>query len=267
MPTREPSSEPHPAGASRPLAVWLAGTIGWDDYAAMAERLAGEVAAPDGRLPTLVVCELAPCITIGRLGSRADVRWSDDDLKARQLTVRFTGRGGGAVLHGQGQVVVALFAALADLGLGPHDVGGFLARLQTAVERGIATLRCGTHVEPDRPGVFGRSGLLAALGVAVRRGVVSHGAFVNVCPALDVAHRITTVRPLPGAAGGEPPAGHMGSVEADVQRKVRLQDARTALVQAIGDAFAFPRSHINAGFPFAVRPAADHTPEMVSRVG
>ena len=83
----------------------------------MTERLAGEVAEGRGRNPTLVICELEPCITIGRVGSRADVRLSDDDLRARRLAVRFTGRGGGAVLHGPGQVVVAWSAALADLGL------------------------------------------------------------------------------------------------------------------------------------------------------
>ena len=52
--------------------MWLGGTIGWDDYLAMSERLAGEVADPRGRNPTLVVCEFEPSITVGRLGSRSD---------------------------------------------------------------------------------------------------------------------------------------------------------------------------------------------------
>jgi hypothetical protein len=48
----------------------------------------------------------------------------------------------------------------------------------------------------------------------------------------------------------------MGSVEADVQRRVRLQDARAALVEHLVDAFEFPRSHIQSGFPVPVREAA-----------
>jgi lipoyl(octanoyl) transferase len=265
------------SGARKPLAVWLAGGIAWDDYLAMSERLAGEVAGPHGRNPTLVICELEPCITIGRLGSRGDVRLSDDDLRSRRLRVRFTGRGGGAVLHGPGQVVVAAFAALEDLGLGPHEVGCYVARIQASLVRAIRGVRCGSAVEhPGMHGVFGRTGLLAAVGIAVRRGVACHGAFVNVSPALDLHHRIDTVpprlRPGRSAAAEEPtpPAAGsstMGSIEADVQRRVRLQDLRTAVVQQYADAFAFPRTHINAGFPHTIRHHAPSQPEVVNRVG
>ena len=78
----EPVTSPTSTDAAtrRPLAVWLAGTIRWDDYLAMSERLAGDVADARGRNPTLVICEIEPCITIGRAGSRCDVRLSDDEL-------------------------------------------------------------------------------------------------------------------------------------------------------------------------------------------
>ena len=93
----------HADRSARPaVSVWLAGTIGLDAYGAMAERLAWEVSEPDGRPPTLVLYDPAPSITIGRLGSRADIGLSDDDLRSRGLDVRFIGRGGGAVLHGPG---------------------------------------------------------------------------------------------------------------------------------------------------------------------
>ena len=73
---------PKIAPGGRPLrpgvAVWLAGSIGLDAYGAMAERLAWEVSEPDGRPPTLVLYDLAPSITIGRLGSRTDVEIADD---------------------------------------------------------------------------------------------------------------------------------------------------------------------------------------------
>lgn len=270
MPPTDPShaSAPPATSARRPLAVWLAGSIRWADYLAMSERLAGEVADQAGRNPTLVICELEPCITIGRLGSRADVRLADEDLRARRIPVAFTGRGGGAVLHGQGQVVVALTASLHDLGLGPHDVGGYLIRFQEALAAAIRAARCGSAAtHPSASGVFGRTGLLAALGVAVRRGVACHGAFVNVCPAVDLHHRIDTLPVRQRLPGGESLPRTMGSLESDVQRRVRLQDVRTALVQSLGDAFAFPRTHINAGFPFRINAVAPNQPEVVSRVG
>jgi lipoyl(octanoyl) transferase len=250
----------------KPLAVWLAGSIRFDAYAALAERLAGEVADPRGRDPTLVLCELEPCITIGRAGSRADVRLSEDDLKDRRLALRFTGRGGGAVLHGPGQVVAAMFARLEDLGLPPFDVGGFVDRFVRGLAAAIATVRCGSGVSvPGLHGVAGRSGMLASVGLAVRRGVVCHGAFVNVCPALDVCHRIDTI-PSRTMPGGLEVAGTMGSIEADVQRRVRLQDVRTALVQSLADAFDVPRTHVNSGFPIRIQTPPSQ-PEVVSRVG
>jgi lipoyl(octanoyl) transferase len=269
MPPTDPSAtKPFPVAVPhKPLAVWLAGTIGWDDYLSMSERLAGEVAGPHGRNPTLVICELEPCITIGRLGSRGDVRLSDDDLRSRRLAVRFTGRGGGAVLHGSGQVVVAAFVSLDDLGLTPHDIGRYIALFQEGIGRAIRSVRCGSAVRrPGLHGIFGRTGLLAAMGIAVRRGVACHGAFINVCPSLDLHHRIDAI-PTGGRWTTAARPSTMGSIEADVQRRVRLQDARTAVVQNLADVFAFSRTHINAGFPYVIRSHAAHQPEVVNRVG
>lgn len=262
-PTADPSSAAIPR---RPLAVWLAGRVGWDDYAALAERLAGQMsgggspAATSGREPTLVIFELEPCITIGRLGSRADVSLDDDELRARRLAIRFTGRGGGAVLHGPGQVCVSLFAALEDLGLGRDDLGGYLARFRAGLVAALAALRCGPAPGSATQDVRGRAGLLAALGVAVRRGVAWHGAFVNVCPALDLQQRIVTARAADGTALS------MGSVQADVQRRVRLPDARAALVRHVGAALSFPRTHVQSGFPWMPAVAGCRT-GVASRAG
>ena len=250
----------HPA--RRPLAVWLAGRIGWDAHAAMAERLAWEVSEPGGRPPTLVVSELEPAITIGRLGSRADVDLSADELRSQRLEIRFVGRGGGAVLHGPGQVFVSLFAALDDLGLGRHDVGPYVARLEAGLEATLRRLGCDPWRRPGMHGLFGRTGMLAAVGVAVRRGVAGHGGFVNVCPALETFHR---VRSAAVPREGEPSTmASMGSVEAELRRKVRIQDARTALVESIAAACGFQRTQIQSGFPFVMHPAP---PEYASRVG
>lgn len=266
MPPIDHAAELGTAAPRKPLAVWLAGVIGFGEYLAMAERLAGEVAEVGGRPPTLVLCEFEPVITIGRAGSRSDVRLSDDDLRERRLAVRFTGRGGGAVLHGPGQVVVAMFARLEDLGLAAHDVGGFVDPFVAAVAAAIATVRCGSgSVVPGVHGVVGRSGLLAVAGLAARRGVVCHGAFINVSPALDMFHRVDTM-PRRGRPDEADLPTTMGSIEADVQRRVRLQDVRTAVIESVAAAFAVPRMHVNAGFPFRIQSRPEQ-PEVVSRVG
>jgi lipoyl(octanoyl) transferase len=267
MPATDRFAEEQPHSASRkPLAVWLAGTIRLDDYLAMTERLAGDVADPRGRNPTLVVCELEPCITIGRMGSRTDVRLSDDDLRTRRLGIRFTGRGGGAVVHGPGQVVIAFAATLSDLGLAEHDLGGFLERFLRGLAAAVASVRCGSGtVVPGVHGIVGRSGLLAAVGLAFRRGVACHGAVLNVCPPLDLFQRVDTIPARVQPVGLGVPST-MGSIEADVQRRVRLQDVRTALVQGLADAFDFPRTHVNAGFPIRFQ-SPPSQPEVINRVG
>jgi lipoyl(octanoyl) transferase len=238
------------SSARRPVAVWLAGRIGLDAYAALAERLAWEVSEPDGRPPTLVLYEPEPAITIGRLGSRADVGLSEDELRARRLDVRFVGRGGGAIVHGPGQVGVGLFASLEDLGLSRHALGPYLERLEAGLEGAVRRLRCGAARDSRMHGIFGRTGLLAAVGVALRRGVVWHGGFLNVQPALELHRR---VRSVPVAVGGG--ANTMGSVEADLQRRVRLQDARAALVEQLVEAFEFPHASVQSGFPVPIREA------------
>lgn len=249
----------HGAG-ERSLAVWLAGRIGCDAYAALAEQLAGEVAEPGGRPPTLVLYEPGAAITIGRLGSRTDVDLTDDDLQSRQLAIRFVGRGGGAVLHGPGQVGIALFVRLADLGMAACDVGGYIERFEGAIEGAVRALRCGAARDSRGAGIFGRTGLLAAVGVAIRRGVAWHGGYLNVQPSSLPTHR---VRSLPVVTGLG--MRTMSAVETDVQRKVRLQDARAAIVQHVVDAFGFAEPHIQSGFPLPIRESCSREP--VSRVG
>jgi len=225
----------------------------------MAERLAWEVSEPAGRPPTLVLYDPAPSITIGRLGSRADVGIADDDLRSRGLDVRFVGRGGGAVLHGSGQIGIGLFSSLADLGLGRHDVGPYLEKLEAGLEGAVRSLRCGAARDSRMHGIFGRTGLLAAIGVAIRRGVVWHGGFLNIQPPLELHRRVKSV-PVAAGAGTHT----MGSVEADVQRRVRIQDARAAVVEHLVDAFEFPRSHIQSGFPVPVQSTGPTSSERSS---
>jgi hypothetical protein len=89
--------------------------------------------------------------------------------------------------------------------------------------------------------------------------VACHGAFVNVAAPLDLCRRVRTV---PAAA-----CPTMGSIEAELRRKLRMQDVRTALVHAIGEAWEFPRVHVQAGLPVMLRGPRARRPEALGRVG
>lgn len=232
------------ASSGRALSVWLAGRIEHDAYQAMAERLAWEVSEPAGRPPTLVIYEPAIGISIGRLGSQTDIDLSPEERTAQGIPVRFVGRGGGVVPHGPGQIGIGLFAPLAGLGLGPTDIGGLVERFEAGLEAAVRSLRCAAVRDSRHPGIFGRSGLLAAVSLAVRRGIVWHGGFLNVCPALELFRRVQTV---PVAASLT--RRTMGSVQAELRRRVRLQDARTAVVRGLTDAFGCGEASIQSGVP------------------
>lgn len=244
MMTGRPDSGDTRPVTGRPLSVWLAGRLDQAGYLPLAERLAWDVSEPEGRPPTLVIYEPAVGISIGRLGSQTDIGLPPEALTARGIPVRFVGRGGGVVPHGPGQIGIALFAPLAALGLGPYDLGGLVERFEAGLEAAIRSLRCTAARDSRHPGIFGRTGLLAAVSLAVRRGIVWHGGFVNVGPDLALFRQVQTV---PVAAGV--PLRTMGSVEADLRRRVRLQDARTAVVRSLADAFGCHDVAIQSGLP------------------
>ena len=59
----------------------------------------------DGRI-TVLLCEHPALISVGRTGSRGHIRLTNEQLRMRQLEVRWVSRGGGCVLHGPGQIAV-----------------------------------------------------------------------------------------------------------------------------------------------------------------
>jgi lipoyl(octanoyl) transferase len=236
------------------LSVWLAGAIDFEDYLKLANRLAWEVSEPDGRGPTLLVCEHAGLITMGRLASRRDVYLTDEQLHREGVRLRFVGRGGGAVPHTSGQAAVALFSRLTDLGLGDHDVAAYVERFEGGLAAAIAAMKCSVRRVSGVPGVFGMSGQLAALGIAVRRGVVSHGGYVNVAPPLELYRKVRTSA-----------EGHMGSIESERRRRTSPAEARSLIVQKLAEAFNAEVVSLQSGIPGDFAAGRPHSPHNARR--
>ena len=154
---------------------------------------------PEGRIVVLL-CEHAPLITIGRKGSRGHIHWTNEQLRQRQLEVRWVNRGGGCVLHGPGQLAVYPIVPLRWHGWSVGDIP------EPSAAVGDATLdELGVRWEafPPSSGVWGRSGLLAACGIAVRNDVAFQGMFLNVNPSVSSCTFIDAVDPATTAAGPE----------------------------------------------------------------
>src|SRR5436190_1900312 len=113
-----------------PVHIHLLGTVDFEDCLSLQRRLAYDaLSRPDGRIVVLI-CEHPPLITIGRSGSRADVRLTAAELADRQLEIRNISRGGGAVLHSPGQLAIY---PIVPLTLHGWTIGDYLRRLQVAV--------------------------------------------------------------------------------------------------------------------------------------
>src|SRR5438876_965074 len=113
-----------------PVHIHVLGTVDFEDCLSLQRRLAYDaLSRPDGRIVVLI-CEHPPLITIGRAGSRADVRLTSSELAARGLEIRHISRGGGAILHAPGQLAIYPIVPLALHG---WTIGDYLRRLQTAL--------------------------------------------------------------------------------------------------------------------------------------
>ncbi len=245
------------------------GTLPFSSALALQARLVYEAQGrADGQIH-VVMCEHESLITIGRRGSRADIRFSGEELRRRGLAIRYVGRSGGTVLHGPGQLALYPIVPLAHHGLNRRRLERLLemALVEGLTSLGFSQLRGGPA---GLAGVWGRTGLIAPFGLAVRGGVSSHGVFLNVhplaepmrfidadlaalgrFPAAEAAPQADPLRPRPRAAPS--------SLVAESRRRVTIPHIRAALVEPLAAALGASRYHIHSHHPL-VR-------ETLSRLG
>ena len=225
------------------IAFHLLSGVGFDDAWELQQRLVS--AAASDATPRIVVlfCEHSAVITVGRHGSLGHIGYSSEQLRRAGLAVRWIGRGGGCLLHAPGQLAVYPLVPLDVLGWSIKD---YLQRLQTGVVNAFAELQVRGVTQPERFGVWGRSGLLAAFGIAVRHGITCHGAFINVNPDMRHFPHINTVAADPARPEQK---STMGCLLAERSRAVRMSGVRSALIESLAAAFGSERYHLYTGHP------------------
>lgn len=225
----------------RALAAYLLGTVDYASALTLQQRLVYESSGdPTGQV-TLLLCEHSPLITIGRQGSRGDVDVSTEELEQRRIEIRWVNRGGGAMLHMPGQLAIYPIVPLTHLGWSP---GTYLQRLHTALQGALDELRVPTQTQPDRAGLWGRTGLVAAIGAAIKSGVSYFGAYINVDVPIASVRRIRT-----------DPVTRQPMTSLGVERRGsnRMPAVREAVVRHLATAFGPGRYHIYSRHPFLVR--------------
>lgn len=183
-------------------------------------RVAGE--SPD----VLLFVEHPDVITLGKVAKREHL------VAARPGTeVVETDRGGDVTYHGPGQLVGYPIVDLRGL---RQDVKWYLERLEEVVIAAAARFGIEAGRREGMTGVWTGSGKLAALGVRVERWVTSHGFALNVSTDLAAFDQI-----IPCGL----PDRRVTSIERETRRRVPLEDARDAVVEAFGRVFGREMLH------------------------
>jgi lipoyl(octanoyl) transferase len=223
------------------LEAHLLGRIEFGQCLELQRRLVDAAAArADGRID-LLICEHPQIITIGRGGSPDDVRLDAKPLQTGQLEVRWVKRGGGCMVHVPGQLAIY---PIVDLGWHDFSIGEYLDRFQAGLLEALDELGFSGTIAAHRHGIWGRTGQLAAFGVAVRNSISSHGAFLNVAPAMGLFRLVDT---------DPEEMTQMSCLMAERRQPVKMTSVRAELVRRLADAFGCNRYHLHTGHPWLRR--------------
>ena len=227
--------------------TYLLGRIDYDRCLSLQQRLVRQIRDRDDGQIALLLCEHPHVITVGRGGSPADIATESRPLKNGRIEVVWSNRGGGCMLHCIGQLAVYPIVPLRWHGF---SVGEYLERLQAGIIETLDDLGIRGHTPAGRFGVWGRTGQLAAMGVAVRDWVTYHGAFLNVCPAMGLFKLVDT------DPRHETP---MSCLLAERRGNVKMTMVRATLVRHLADALGCERYHLYTGHPLLRRDSRRRT--------
>ncbi len=236
------------------MQVHLLGLVDYDLCLSLMQRMVYEASGRNDGQISLLLCEHEGVVSVGRQGSRAHIRWSPRTLESQRLRVEWINRGGGCVLHVPGQLALYPIVPLASLG---WTVGDYVDRLQAALVAALTEVGAAVTTMPGKHGVWGRSGQLATLGVAVKNWVAYHGAFVNVSPS---KHLLRMVQSDPWE---DSPAS---CLVAERQQPVKMTRVREALVRHVSNALGCDRYHVYSGHPLWAQCRERHR-EVAQRAG
>ncbi len=231
------SASAKPADCNAAVEAYLLGLVDFEACLNLQQRLVYELSGRDDGQIALVICEHPSVITVGREGSRGHVRFDPEELTARGLSVRWVNRGGGCLLHAPGQLAIY---PIVPLGWHGFTVGEYLARLQRGLIETLAEVGIAAQTRPGRMDLWGRTGQLAAVGVAVKGWTTYHGAYINVAPSLH---------PFRGIESDPASRAPMSSLAMERPQGVRMSTVREGLVRHLTQALGCWRYHLYTSHP------------------
>ena len=201
--------------------------LGLVDYAsALTIQKETERAVKGGIQPdTLLLLEHPHTLTIGRRGDSSAILLDEEQLRARNVTLFETNRGGKVTYHGLGQVVGY---PIVNLSPDREDVHRYVRDLEEVLIRTMSDFGIkGFRIE-GLTGVHTERGKVAAIGVHISRWVTTHGFALNVNTDLSYFDLII-------ACDGEP----VTSMEHLLGREIELSAVEDRIVVHFAEVFAY----------------------------
>ncbi len=216
------------------LRTYLLGLVDFEGALRLQRRLHFEVTG-NRREAALILCEHLPIFTVGRQGSRANIRIAEDELSSRSWRIRWVNRGGGCVLHVPGQLAIYPVLPLNSMKL---TISQYLKKLSTVIQETLADFSVRAEVRDG--GVWVRQRLIAAMGVTVRDWVSYFGAYLNIQPDLELFRGFRCSEKIP-----EP----MTSLERERKGPVRGAMIRESLLAHFVENFGFHQHAVFTDHP------------------
>jgi lipoate-protein ligase B len=203
--------------------------LGLVDYeSALAIQKQTELAVKAGVQPdTLLLLEHPHTLTIGRRGDSTSVLLNEEQLRARNVTVFETNRGGKVTYHGLGQLIGY---PIINLSPDREDVHRYVRDLEEVLIRTMTDLGIEAFRIEGLTGVHTRRGKIAAIGVHISRWVTTHGFALNVNTDLSFFDLII-------ACEGEP----VTSMEVLLGDEIDLSAVENRIIEHFNSVFSYPR--------------------------
>ncbi len=217
----------------RKLVVQRLGLIDYES--ALAIQKETELAVKAGSRPdTLLLLEHPHTLTIGRRGDNSSVLLNEAELKAREVTLFETNRGGKVTYHGLGQIVGY---PIVNLSPDREDVHRYVRDLEEVLIRTMTDFGIDAFRIEGLTGVHTHRGKIAAIGVHISRWVTTHGFALNVNTDLRYFDLII-------ACEGEP----VTSMEELIGNETKLSLVEESIIAHFSDVFSY---HCNPAFSVA----------------
>ena len=201
--------------------------LGLVDYeSALRIQKETELAVKSGIQPdTLLLLEHPHTLTIGRRGDNSSILLDREQLRARNVTLFETNRGGKVTYHGLGQVVGY---PIVNLSPDREDVHRYVRDLEEVLIRTMSDFGIHAFRIEGLTGVHTERGKVAAIGVHIARWVTTHGFALNVNTDLSYFDLII-------ACEGEP----VTSMEVLLGRETELSAVEDRIAGHFADVFSY----------------------------